>query len=273
MVSRIPTLTPRTSSLLLSTLVALGTVGCDAFDDDHHTIVESPVDRVAPAAPQGLVSVTGDREVRLDWMDNTEPDLAEYRIYWSPTELGAYQFMATARTSSYVDHDVQNGVTYFYAVTAVDVYDNESELSVETVHDTPRPEGYNLVLWNYLGDQAALSGFDFSDYSRRPYDFPDTDVFFGYDGVRYAMLAADPLTDLQDAGYVDLDDLDWAPPAGWSTEDRVTLIEGHSYYVWTRNDHFAKFQVVSLSSDRVVVDWAYQIDKANPELIAPRGGE
>ena len=43
--------------------------------------------------------------------------------------------------SRYVDDDVRNGSTYFYAVSAYDYDGNESELSPEQVYDTPRPSG------------------------------------------------------------------------------------------------------------------------------------
>jgi hypothetical protein len=259
----------------LATLIVLvgltPLAGCIDQDDDETIFVE--VDTVPPAAPTGVVSTTGDREVRLRWNVNTEPDLDGYRIYWSADAEGPYELMASTRVNRFVDHDVDNGVTYFYAVTAVDFDGNESELSYDLVHDTPRPEGFNLVLWDSMGPNWDLSGYDFSAFVRRPFDATGTDVYFGRTGGRPVMIAADDLTDLQDAGFVELDALDWAPPAGWTTEDRVTLIEGHSYYVWTRNDHFAKFRVIGLDPGRVTIDWAYQIDKANPELLPPRGGK
>ncbi len=257
--------------LPLIAVVFTAFAGCTIIDDsnDHHSF--QPGDTIVPAPPQGLVSITGDEQIWLEWLPNTEPDLLEYRVYWSPQADGVYELVGSTRTPSYVDRDVDNGETYYYAVTAVDDYENESELSREVVHDTPRPAGSNLVLWNAVGTEWQLSGFDFSDQMRRPFDSIATDVYFEFDGVRFAAVVADSDTDLQDAGYTELDALDWAPPEGWTVEDRVTLIEGHSYYVWTRDDHFAKFQVLSVSPDRVVLDWAYQLDKANPELIA-RGG-
>ena len=116
-------------------------------------------------------------------------------------------------------------------------------------------------------------GLDFSADVRRPFDAAATDIYFGIEGGRPAMIAADDDTDLQDAGYVPLDVLGWAPPRGWTAEDRVTMIEGHSYYVWTRDDHFAKFHVVELDAQRVIIDWAYQTSRANPELLLPGGGK
>ena len=72
-----------------------------------------------------------------------------------------------------------------------------------------------------------------------------------------------------------LDELDWAPEGGWSLEtaDVVTLYEGHGYLVWTWENHFAKFRVVEIGDDYVVIDWAYQIDEGNPELIVMPGAE
>jgi len=42
---------------------------------------------------------------------------------------------------------------------------------------------------------------------------------------------------------------------------------GHSYYVFTRDNHFAKFRVTSLTDTAVHLDWAYQTDPGNPQLF------
>jgi hypothetical protein len=239
-----------------------GVPGCFDLDDDDDILVVE--DDVPPAIPAGVRSITGDGEVELVWVENTEEDLAGYKVYWSPTPSGPYQEMATTAAPHYRDRDVDNGRTYYYAVTAYDLAGNESELSLELVHDTPRPAGRNLVLYRAEGSSWELSGYDFDDFVRRPWSTVDTDLYYSSAGGRRTMVARDAATDLQDAGYAELDDLDWAPPAGWTTEDRVTLIEGHAYYVWTRDDHYAKFRVTALDGERVVIDWAYQIDKTNP---------
>ena len=73
-------------------------------------------------------------------------------------------------------------------------------------------------------------------------------------------------TKIQDAGFVALRDVDFAPPAGWSTDGIVEAIVGHSYILLTRDNHYAKFEVKSHSGTSMVLDWAYQIDPNNPEL-------
>jgi len=232
-----------------------------------------------PAPPRGLYSVTGDNRVDLFWLENTEPDLAGYNVYYSMRERGPYRKIASTTLNHYVDRDVENSETYFYAVTAYDECGNESELSARLVFDTPRPEGRGWVLRNANGPAWNRSGFDFSKYDSysqgvQAFNSPSTDIFFVADQEGYAMYAGyadEPvgITLIQDAGYVALDDVDYSPEAGWSEAGWVELIEGHSYLVWTRDDHFAKFFVVRVSFDSVTIDWAYQEDRGNPEL-APR---
>jgi hypothetical protein len=175
----------------------------------------------------------------------------------------------------YLDTQVSNGITYFYAVAARDWHGRESDLSYETVHDTPRPAGRITVY-----DEDALAGVDFSGFYQHmviPWDDPYADMYLFWDGDRYAMQSTDVLyddevygTDLQSAGWVEsLDELDWAPEGGWTLDeaDAVRLYEGHGYLVWTWDNHFAKFRVRELGEDYVVLDWAYQVDTGNPELI------
>jgi hypothetical protein len=43
--------------------------------------------------------------------------------------------------------------------------------------------------------------------------------------------------------------------------------------VWTWDDHYAKFRVSSVSSGRVVFDWAYQLVPSNRLLKKTPAGE
>ena len=253
-------------------LAALSAVVLLAGCDEDTT---APRDVYPPAAPRGLRSVTGDGEARLSWLANTEADVAGYRVYMSPCANGPScpydRVGATIGTVFVVP--LANGQTRFFAVAAYDRAGNESKLSKEYVFDTPRPAGAGLALTDYVAAPAS-SGYDFSAFSVVPWDNPNVDIYFGYDGAVYRMIAPFPDTDIQDAGYTaSLDDVDYAPLSGWSRDRTVELIEGHSYIVRTTSSidtHYAKFRVVALSASpaRVIVDWAYQIDPDNRELGA-----
>jgi hypothetical protein len=248
------TVVPALAALLLAT-------GCN--DDNHVVALDLPPHRV-----EGVYSVTGDDQVTVYWRANQDDDIDFYKVYRNTSATGTFHLIGTSTGTSYVDHDVINGDTYFYALAAVDLAGQESsELSYENVFDTPRPEGFNVTLTNDRVTDAT-SGWDFSAYARVGSLDPGADIFYDADvaGGHYLVFAASG-TFIQDTGYVDLVDVDYAPPSGWSADGVVEAIPGHSYIVLTRTNHYAKFHVRSRDGSGMLMDWAYQIDPDNPELV------
>jgi hypothetical protein len=87
----------------------------------------------APAAPTGLQVTTIDKQVLLNWSDNTEADFATYSIWRStqsnPAVTSAWtQLDGNLNISLYNDTapGLVNGVTYYYFVTATDSSGNVS---------------------------------------------------------------------------------------------------------------------------------------------------
>jgi hypothetical protein len=222
-----------------------------------------------PLAPVNVNSITGDGEVYLYWTPVDEDNVDYFVVYRSSTAYGTYYEIGHTSDVDFLDRDTRNGRTYFYAVTSVDYCGHESELSREIVHDTPRPEGFGASVADADGEDWRRSGWDFSAYRALPWDHTDADVYFIVsDGVPY-LVAVDLDTDIQDAGFAGFDDVSWAPENGWSPSGVVEVIRGHVYVVWTRNDHYAKVRVTSVGGGTLRFDWAYQVDRGNPEL-APR---
>jgi len=247
---------------------------CDECNDP--VIVDYP-----PAAPTGVYSITGDARVDIYWNANTEPDLEGYDIFWSDSGDGPFTYLVSVprHATRFEDTDVDNGVTYFYALRAYDDAEQTSEFS-NVIFDTPRPGGTGLVLYDYLGQSTGLSGYDFSANSGRgavqPWNLATTDVYFGSpNGVPtlfgYGSSVGDGV-DVQDYGFGDLDIVDWAPDIfdGWSPSKRVEMIRGHSYVVQildvSRYYYYAKVFCQTVGNDLVVLDWAYQAALGNPEL-------
>ena len=91
------------------------------------------VDDLAPAMPAGLAtSVTEQNTVELSWDSPVDEDFDGFRVYRSleadfdPT--GTDPLMLTIETTI-TDVDVEEGETYYYRVSAVDVHGNESDYS------------------------------------------------------------------------------------------------------------------------------------------------
>jgi len=212
-----------------------------------------------------MYTQTGDNLVELFWIDNTEPDVAGYNVFVSTSFYGKYTLIASTKQPHYIDYGAANGTTYYYAVTAYDFSGNESGLSRDVVYDTPRPEGYNVLLDDYR-TRPDLAGYDFSTYSLGPYDDRYTDMFFEYFNGSYYMNVWED-SDIQDMGYTaSLYEIGYAPTSGWSPTKDVSLVVGHTYVVWTWDNHYAKFRVTALSSSHVVFDWSYQLQQGNTRL-------
>lgn len=242
--------------------------GCDVTD----TVYVHEPDTTPPGVPRGVSSITGDQQVTLTWLGSTEEDLSAYLIWRDDDDSDdIYDRIGTVDAASFrpqwtfVDHDVDNGRTYLYAVSAVDYDDNESELSYEDVFDTPRPEGFNV----YIDATSNPSGFNFLRRARVNDISPDADIVFTYDAQLDAIFieAANNDDDVQDFGYTEsLDDLDWAPQDGWSSVGWCEVILGHTYVVWTDANRYAKVRVFEMGQTWVRFDWAHQEDPGNPEL-------
>jgi hypothetical protein len=113
------------------------------------------VDTFPPAAPAALAAVpvsaamnNGQPEVDLSWSANTEPDLAQYRVYRRDvTQQETMRQIApppasgpnaeTVVAPAFRDLHVQPGHIYRYAVTAVDASGNESTRSTEVSATIP----------------------------------------------------------------------------------------------------------------------------------------
>ena len=106
----------------------------------------------------------------------------------------------------------------------------------------------------------------FTTYSTVPYDDQSTDFFFeNYNGTYYLDVYKD--SDIQDMGATnDIYDIPYAPDNGWSsTKDAIAKI-GHTYVIWTWDNHYAKVRVRNITPDRIVFDWTFQLVQGNKEL-------
>lgn len=236
--------------------MVLGISGCDRLIDVDHT---------PPSAPAGVWTETGDNFIEVFWAHNPEGDVAGYNVFVSTTYNGRYELIGSTQSPYFLDDGAVNGTGYYYAITAFDYEGNESELSRDVVYDIPRPEGYNVVLNDRL-QLPGYAGYDFSDYVVRAYSDLYADMFYEYSSGQYLMRVRTD-TDIQDLGPTgSLLEIKTAPTTGWSPTHAVSLVVGHTYVVWTWDDHYAKFRVSGLSPNRVVFDWVYQLQESNPML-------
>jgi len=236
-------------------------------------------DSTPPSPPQNVQTYVGDNQVEISWADNTERDVAGYNVYYSYTYWGEYTLIGNTQNNYYVDYDAKNGELYYYAVTAYDFDGNESELSYDNVYGVARPEGMNQAIFDY-NVYPNNSGYDFSEYLVVPYNSSETnesaDFFFeNYNGDYYLNVWDD--TDIQDMGYTgSFLDITYAPLDGWvplvSGENikYTKAMIGHTYVIWTWDNHYAKVRIKAISNERLVFDWAYQLLEGEQQLKTNR---
>jgi hypothetical protein len=112
--------------------------GVEALESaDSNLVTITPRDTFPPAAPLGLVAALMPRQadtpahLELSWAISPETDLAGYNVYRSEqagargTRLNTELLLAPA----FRDMNVETGRRYFYTVTAVDRFGNESPAS------------------------------------------------------------------------------------------------------------------------------------------------
>jgi hypothetical protein len=250
---------------ILSLFAALLLAACDEHGPS------AAYDGVPPLPPVGIATVTGDNAVYLSWIDNQEHDIAGYNVYVAGSYDGRYDRIGSTRGASFTDAGARNGFTYYYAVTAFDADGNESDLSRDVAYDTPRPEGVGVTLADRNRDPQR-AGYDFSAFRVLHYDTDATDLFFEASptGVPFFVVWED--SDIQDMGYTrNFDEISAAPTAGWNPTRDAQIVAGHTYVIWTYDDHYAKVRVTSISPSAVTFDWGYQLVTGNTELAHRRG--
>ena len=79
---------------------------------------------------------------KVSWQPNSEPDLQGYRIYYGTRSRDYGAPIDVGNVTSYTITGLNEGKTYYFAVTAVDTSGNESGFSAEvskTIADTHAP--------------------------------------------------------------------------------------------------------------------------------------
>jgi hypothetical protein len=101
---------------------------------DSHPLSFTPVDRFAPTAPDPVSIASANGIISLFWPTSPEPDVAGYNVYRAEsaeaTGNGWVRLNAQPVTTvTFHDERVVIGKRYFYKVTAIDHFGNESKPS------------------------------------------------------------------------------------------------------------------------------------------------
>jgi len=251
-------------------------------------------ERLQLARPSWLTSISLNGAIHLDWSDNAyqaEPNgFNFYRVYSTAYDLDSnlcgtgWSLEGTTVSSSFLAGNLSNGRPLCFAVSAISIEGYESLWS-PLRNDTPRPDGRNILLTAVDADSTKAAFRFWLDANGNRVVNPgelalvlngastsaDFQVYRTVNGIFLQPVRTG--TTVQTYGTVAVDDLtsiDIAPVTGY-TRDAVEAVPGKGYvFQMAESDGFYRYgaiRVTAVGSNYIIVDWAYQTDPGNPELV------
>jgi hypothetical protein len=253
-----------------------------------------------PDVPATLSGTTLDGAIALGWSDNAytaDPgNFQNYRVYSTTYNLDldpdldrcgtSWQLEGTTVAPEFIVGALANGVPRCFTVTAVSVDGFESDRSPRHA-DTPRPDTRNVLVYASQF-QTAGSGFRFWDDLNGDGQVQGSELGLVRSG---ASTGIDFVVDRDGAGDLfltpiragtgveyydehnpieDLSSIDFAADRTYRTS-AILAIPGYGYVFETDGgDGFKRYGAVRVShvgQNFLILDWAFQTDPGNPELI------
>ncbi len=275
-------------------VTALSTSGGESVPSNVITVDE----RLALSAPATLVSISLNGAIHLAWDDTpylSDPSAFQnYRVYSTTYDLdhnlcgSTWSLEGSTVSPEFLVSALQNGVPLCFGVSAISVEGYESLWS-PLRNDTPRPDARNIVLFSSDTLAGAQSGFRFwfdangngvvdsgelglvGSSGSGANDFIVTrDV----NGIWLTpQLASDSMQVYGSAPIADLTDIDLAPSAGY-TRNAYQAVPLWGYVFQMRQTigtavyyKYGAIRVTAVGPNYVILDWSYQTDPGNPELV------
>jgi hypothetical protein len=263
-----------------------------------------------PDVPAELFTTTLNRGVALTWTDNaydSDPDnFQNYRVYSTSYNLDAppgtdgcgtaWRLEGTTVAPQFLVGALVNGVSRCFSVSAVSMDGFESSRS-GTRFDTPRPDSWNQVIYPVQA-RSDSSGFRFWDDDGDGVteegelgrvlsgSSPNVDFFVDRDGTGRLFLtpvrAGTGVEFYTDDRIGDLTSIDVAPClptadpnlCGAYSSAPIEASPGIGYvFEMTAGDDYLRYGAVRVSHvgpNFLILDWAFQTDPGNPELLVGR---
>ena len=264
----------------------------DNGDESAGSNVVTVYTRLALEAPETLYSTSLNGAVELDWTDNAyaaDPGAFKwYRVYSasaiSDTLCDTDWVLEGATVSpAFIVGVLTNGVPRCYGVSAIDTLGDESLWS-PLREDTPRPDARNVALYP-AETTPAQAGLEFWD-GASGYGLvvnagsPAANFTVSQHADSTLWLVPGAGTAMQQYGsaaIADLTSIDYAPASGYSSA-ALQAQPGFGYVFQVGSGPSARYgavRVTYVGRTFLVLDWSFQTDAGNPELVrapAPETG-
>lgn len=114
--------------------VSVGTQAEPIESSESNVLKFKAVDTFAPAAPSAITVAAAPTTISIFWAVNIEKDVVGYKIYRTedkdlPNDKWTLLTPEPLKTNTFQDKKVESGKTYYYYLTATDIYGNVSDPS------------------------------------------------------------------------------------------------------------------------------------------------
>jgi hypothetical protein len=265
-------------------------VDVNGFESSNSNVVTVDSHLTLPA-PTNLFSTSLNGAVELDWTDNafaSDPGAFKwYRVYSASAVSDSvcnsdWRIEGETVSPDFIASALTNGVPRCYKVTAIDTLGDEGAIS-PLRDDTPRPDARNVALFPVQAN-AASAGLEFWDGTANGFGLTvnggsaSANFFVSQhaDSTLWLVPVAASGTTMQQYGIGPIDDLtsiDFAPGSGYSSTS-LQALPGDGYVFQIVNGstiQYGAVRVTHVGRDFLILDWSFQTDAGNQELIRAGG--
>jgi len=277
----------RLPSVILVALASAALTACYDRGVSNPSVVTLP-------APATLTSVTLDGAIWLGWDDtpylDNQNDFSHYAVYSTSYDLdhnlcgSQWSEEGTTVAPAFLVGALTNGVPLCFAVSAFSVDGAESGLS-PLRDDTPRPDARNVVVFSTDTLAGQQSGFRFwlDANGNGQVDAGELGLVRPASAGNNDFVLVDSAGSLwltpQRAGVTmqvygtsaisDLTDIDYAPDSGYAAA-AISAAPMYGYVFQTTVGQYYMYgglRVTAVGPKYVILDWSFQTDPGNPELV------
>lgn len=269
-------------------------VDVDGGESDPSNLITVD-ERLQLQRPASLNSISLNGAIHLDWTDNAfaaDPARFQwYRVYSTSYDLDQglcgtdWSLEGSTVSPEFIAGALNNGVPRCFGVSAISIEGYESLWS-PLRQDTPRPDARNLLV-SAFDANSAQSGFRFWDDVNQDGIGQPSELGLVQDGNRTDIdfwVYRDPVDSTlwlvpefsgttmrlySSAPLADLTDIDFAPLGGYS-RNMIQAVPGYGYVfqiVEGPSLRYAAVRVTHVGRNYLILDWSFQTDQGNPELV------
>ncbi len=155
-----------TALVIAFLIITISQTGCERPTDANQND-----DGIPPAVPVGVeISYASDGEILVEWIPNVEADLKGYNIY-RKTNKTDYVFLTFTTKSYWFDDSLGYDEKYYYQITAIDIWGEESHRSAEVSaipsnqYPPAKPRYININARNWEGNISIFLNWEPNDES------------------------------------------------------------------------------------------------------------